>query len=700
MGPALKDWPWPRMARDWLSRSVRHKLLAMALGPLLVVFPLLVIALTLWGNAAYDRLLITKVRSDLAVAHGYFEKVLNDVGLGTQAVGGSHQLLSALSTVPPGPDTPTQIQTGNLARLLDTERRRLGMDFMRLYSLTGHPLDMPGPDASNPLPHRLAAGLPGQSAWVTGQLMLLNAQDLAQLAPQLTGRTGIALVPTPNATPTERTHEERAMVATAVMTVRDLQGRPLAILTAGVLLNQNLGFIDHINRVVYPEGSLPFGSQGTATLFLDDVRITTNVRLFQSQRAIGTRVSREVRDTVLGQGQTWLDRAFVVNDWYVSAYEPLLDADEQRIGMLYVGYLERPFRLVRYAMLGVMALIFLAVMALATVLSVRWARSIFQPVERMNQTMQRVEDGQATARVGPLHARDELGALASHLDHLLDVVADKTAALERWGQELDRRVTERTAELAASHESLRRAQQQLVKSEKLAVMGQLAASVAHEVNNPIAVMQGNLDLMRETLGVAADPVKTEMKLLDEQVERIRLIVQQLLQHARPEEYAGYVESLDVNDTLRACLVLVNHRLASARIRVVLELNASAPVAFNRQELQQVVINLLINAANAMPEGGVLTLRSRDGWETSGDNRSTPSAPTKPWGALIEVLDTGPGLSTATLDRLFQPFFTTRPEGNGLGLWISLGLVERYGGKLEAANRPGETGAMFTVTLLA
>lgn len=702
MGPALTltNWPWPRLARDWLSRSVRHKLLAMALGPLLVVFPLLVVALTLWGNAAYDRLLITKVRSDLAVAHGYFEKVLNDVGLGTQAVGGSHQLLSALSTAPPGADTSTQIQTGNLARLLDTERKRLGMDFMRLYSLTGRPLDVPGPGNLGTLPHRLAAGLPGQSAWVSGQLMLLSAQDLAQLAPQLTDRTGVALVPTPNATPTERTHEERAMVATAVMTVRDLQSRPLAILTAGVLLNQNLGFIDHINRVVYPEGSLPFGSQGTATLFLDDVRITTNVRLFQNQRAIGTRVSREVRDTVLGQGQTWLDRAFVVNDWYVSAYEPLLDADEQRIGMLYVGYLERPFRLVRYAMLGVMALIFLAVMALATVLSVRWARSIFQPVERMNQTMQRVEDGQATARVGPLHARDELGALASHLDHLLDVVADKTAALERWGQELDRRVTERTAELAASHESLRRAQQQLVKSEKLAVMGQLAASVAHEVNNPIAVMQGNLDLMRETLGAAAEPVKTEMKLLDEQVERIRLIVQQLLQHARPEEYAGYVESLDVNDSLRACLVLVNHRLASARIRVVLELNASTPVAFNRQELQQVIINLLINAANAMPDGGVLTLRSRDGWVTSGDSQGTPPAPSKPWGALIEVLDTGPGLSAATLDRLFQPFFTTRPEGNGLGLWISLGLVERYGGKLEAANRPGETGALFTVSLLA
>ena len=105
-----------------------------------------------------------------------------------------------------------------------------------------------------------------------------------------------------------------------------------------MLLNQNLPFIDHINRIVYPDGSLPFGSQGTATLFMDDVRITTNVRLFQDERAIGTRVSQAVSDAVLRRGSTWLDRAFVVNDWYVSAYEPLVDGAGQRVGMLYVGY--------------------------------------------------------------------------------------------------------------------------------------------------------------------------------------------------------------------------------------------------------------------------------------------------------------------------------------------------------------------------
>ncbi|HRD85970.1 MAG TPA: cache domain-containing protein, partial [Rubrivivax sp.] len=108
----------------------------------------------------------------------------------------------------------------------------------------------------------------------------------------------------------------------ATRRVIDARGRAVGALQGGVLLNRNLPFIDHINRIVYPEGSLPFGSQGTATLFLDDVRISTNVRLFGpagDERAIGTRVSQRVRDHVLGQGETWLDRAFVVSDWYVSA---------------------------------------------------------------------------------------------------------------------------------------------------------------------------------------------------------------------------------------------------------------------------------------------------------------------------------------------------------------------------------------------
>ena len=680
-------WRTPR----WLATSVRNKLLAMALLPLLVAFPLLVLALALWGNVAYDRLLITKVRSDLAVARGYFDQVLIEVGSGTQGVASSQALFAALQA--PAPDGPSA-----LPAQLNQARERLGLDFLVLYQPQGQPLARALPaglsasDAAAPLasmPVALRDSLQDNQQRAQARLLLLDPQALEALAPHLLARVRLPVVPTRNAAPSTRTVEDRAMVVLSTLPVRDAAGRTIALLTGGLLLNQNLGFIDHINRIVYPEGSLPFDSQGTATLFLDDVRITTNVRLFQDQRAIGTRVSQTVRDAVLGQGLTWLDRAFVVNDWYVSAYEPLQDVRGQRIGMLYVGYLEAPFRLVRYAMLGAIGLIFLLVMALSALFSVRWARSIFRPVQRMNRTMQRVQAGQASARVGPLRARDELGALAGHLDQLLDVIDDKTRALQRWGEELDGKVAERTRELEASNASLQLAQQQLVKSEKLAAIGQLTASIAHEINNPIAVMQGNLDLMRETLGEASLPVRGELRLLDEQVERMRIIVTQLLQYARPTEYAGYVENLDLNRTVDDCLVLVAHLLAQTRIEVVREPQATQRVGFNRQELQQVIINLLINAIQAMPEGGVLRLRTQDWTDEHGAG-----------GAVLRVEDSGTGLAPGVAERLFRPFFTTRNDGNGLGLWISLGLVERYGGSITAANREdGQRGAVFSVRLL-
>lgn len=670
----MRTGPFPdRPLTRWLRQSVRNKLLAMALLPLLVVLPLMMLVLLLWSNAAYDRLLIAKVRADLAVAHGYFEQVVSEVGSGTESVAASHALLQALgttSTATGAAGAPTT--RPRTATLLTEARERLGLDFLQVYAPGEVPLVYSG-------------------GRVVARLAVLPNAEFLPLAPHLGERLRIPLVPTRNAAPTDRALEDRAMVIVATAPVLDDHGQVIAVLRGGVLLNQNLPFIDHINRIVYPNGSLPFGSQGTATLFMDDVRITTNVRLFQDQRAIGTRISRQVGDAVLGRGETFLDSAFVVNDWYVSAYEPLRNDVGERIGVLYVGYLEEPFRWIKYGMLGLVGAIFLLVMALSAVFSVRWARSIFRPVEQMNRTMQRVEDGDAGARVGTVGAQDELGALATHLDQLLDVIDDKTRALQRWAGELDQKVAERTAELAASNASLQQAQNQLVKSEKLAAIGQLTASVAHEINNPIAVIQGNLDLMRETLGDHAQPVAAELRLMDEQVNRMRLIVTQLLQYARPTEYAGYVDAVDVNRTLQDCLVLVSHLLEHTGIAVAQDLQASLRVGINRQELQQVVINLMVNAIQVMPDGGTLTLRTRD-WADPDGGR----------GVCIHVLDTGTGLPDPVREKLFRPFFTTKNDGNGLGLWISQGLVERYGGSIDAANQtglpPGATGAVFTIRL--
>ncbi len=610
----------------------------MVLLPLLGVLPILGALLLWWGNDALDELLRTKVRSDLAVAHGYFERVLSEVGASATGVAESAALLQVL------PQRPAGAQA-----LLETLAERERLDFIHLLP--------PSP------------ALPDRTS-----VELLSPLQQGQLDPALQARVAVPLVPTRNAAPSGRSVEERALVLLAQRAVRGLDGRVLAHLQAGVLLNRNLPFIDHINRIVYPEGTLPFNSRGTATLFLDDVRISTNVRLFgavSDQRAIGTRVSASVREAVLGQGMIWLDRAFVVNDWYVSGYQPLADSSGHRVGMLYVGVLEQPFTRFKIGALASIGALFAAVMIVAAVLSLRWARSIFSPLEQMEATMQRVAEGALDARVGTVASRDEIGRLAAHLDQLLAVIAQNT-------QQLDAKVAERTQALQA-------AQQQLVKSEKLATVGQLTASIAHEVNNPIAVIQGNLDLMRELLGPeGSQPVQTELQLLDRQIERMRLIVTQLLQFAKPTEFAGYVEAVDVHKELDNCLVLAGHQIQRSGITVQRDYRATRQPQINRNELQQVLVNLIVNALHAMPQGGQLLLATAD----AGAQQLT-----------LGVADSGAGLSEELLARLFQPFVTRRPDGTGLGLWISRGLVERYGGDICAANR-AEGGALFTVWLKA
>jgi two-component system, NtrC family, sensor kinase len=641
--------------RGFGALSIRHKLLALGLLPLLLALPLLAVILVVWGDTALDALLITKIRSDLAVARGYFDRVQAEVGASTLAVAQSHALIDAVQR----DDRPA------LARLLARAKQQHALEFLELLP----------PDAS-------AAGAVQQASGEgLARVALLEGAQFERIAPDLAGRVLVKLVATRNAAPTERTSEDRAMSMMALAPVQALDGRPLGLLRGGVLLNRNLAFIDHINEIVYPKGALPFGSQGTATLFLDDVRISTNVRLFGSdgERAIGTRVSQAVRDAVLGRGDTWLGRAFVVNDWYVSAYQPLTNGAGRRIGMLYVGFLDSPFQRVKLGVLLGMGAVMLVLMGVAMALALSWARRIFAPIDRMTQTMQSVEAGNLAARAQVADGNDEVGRLAAHLDRLLDTIDDKTRALQASHDELDRKVIERTRELQS-------AQAQLVKSEKLAAIGQLTAGIAHEVNNPIAVIQGNLDLLRDTLGAKAKPVQAELKLVDEQIERMRLIVTRLLQYARPGEYAGYVEPVDTEQAISDSLVLVQHLLSRTRIMVQRDGRATRRALVNRQELQQVLINGIVNAIQAMPDGGTLTLATRDAGEAQIE---------------IDIADTGSGFPDDAEGARFQPFQTTKKEGTGLGLWISRSLVERYGGDIRATNRTdGLTGALLTVVLPA
>ena len=648
-----------------LQHSIRGRLLLLALLPLGLALVVMLLVLVQWGGQYFDSLLITKVRSDLAVAHGYYERVHEGVGRSVESLAASHRLQQALAA------------PGRANRLLDTARSSERLDFLEFLAL---------PEA-----RRLARAEPVLDVALRGgvrtETEICSNEQLQRLDPALAERARLPILPTAGAAPDTRSEETRALLIHAAAPVRDPQGRIRGILSGGVLLNKNLDFIDRLNEIVYPEGALPLGSAGTATLFLGDVRVATNVRLFQGERAIGTRVSEAVQQAVLREGRTWLDRAFVVKDWYVSAYEPLLDSQGQRIGMLYVGFLEGPFVAAKERALWVVVGLFAAVMLLAGIFAALWARRVFQPIARLHATMHAVERGEVSARVGPLSSGDELAVVASHFDQMLDRLQDQADSLKRWGESLDGEVARRTGELERAVADLKAAQSQLVMNEKLAAIGQLTAGVAHEVNNPVAVILGNLEVLRDILGPSAEPVAPEIKLIHEQVHRIRLIVAKLLQFARPQDYVGYLEPVAPGPLIQDSLVLVGHLLKKGNIAIEQQLDSTRLVLCNRNELQQVLINLMVNAIQAMPDGGVLKLGVED-WD----------AADMPLGLRLIVADTGPGLSAAEQRRLFQPFYTAKkPDGTGLGLWVSQSLVERYGGHIEVDSAPGQ-GSRFAVCL--
>ena len=645
--------------------SVRLRLLFLALAPLVLLLPfLLLLGFTRW-SADYDELLIAKVESDLRIAQQYLARIMTTTGNDLEGIAGSLAFAEVLGQ-------------GEAARAAFFAERKaaMGLDFL-IY--------LPEDAAA-----RRAARWPVVTAALGGrsrvEIDIFSAEDLTALDPALTRRARIDLIETEAAVPTEREVEDRGMVVHGASPVATPGAE--GILIGGILLNRNLDFIDTINALVYLNAVTGGELQGTATLFLEDVRVSTNVRLFEDVRALGTRVSAVVRQGVLGEGRTWLARAFVVNDWYISGYLPLTDSFGERVGMLYVGFLEAPFAAAKREAIFWMVTAFAGVLALSVPLFLWLARGVFAPLERMTATMKRVGEGDLSARHGATARQDEIGQVTRHFDDLLDQVQDRDARLRAYAEDLNERVDQRTAELRSANEKLEETYRQLVMSEKLAAIGEITAGVAHEINNPVAVIQGNMDVVRETLGDGAREVETELNLVDRQIVRIQAIVGKLLQFARPGDFAGYREAVPLAQVVEDCLVLVDHVLSKKRIAVETRLDEAPLVRADPGELQQVVVNLIVNAAQAMGEGGRLELslgsELRDGGE----------------GACLTVADTGPGIAEDRLSAVFDPFFTTKQaEGTGLGLSISQALIQRAGGLITARNRP-EGGAVFAVWLPA
>jgi len=296
------------------------------------------------------------------------------------------------------------------------------------------------------------------------------------------------------------------------------------------------------------------------------------------------------------------------------------------------------------------------------------------PLEEMVKASNRIAAGDLDHSVS-ITSHDEIGILANSFNKMLASIKTMKLELEEWGRTLEEKVNKRTEELVA-------VQTQMAQSEKLASIGRLAAGVAHEINNPLG---GILTFSMLALEDCDDdhPLKQSLEVIVKQTLRCRETVKGLLDFARQSSTTPSIT--EVNSVVDKTLLLLENQTIFQNIRTVRNFDPDLPdVLIDAGQLQQVVINIVINAVDAMEENGTLTI------ETCKEPRTNE--------ILIRISDTGKGIPEDILPLIFEPFFTTKKVGKGTGLGLSIvhGIVTRAGGKIEVASSP--RGATFTVRL--
>ncbi len=333
-----------------------------------------------------------------------------------------------------------------------------------------------------------------------------------------------------------------------------------------------------------------------------------------------------------------------------------------------------------------------------------FSKLVVKPVQQLVQTAEGFQEGDKIPDVSA-GEQNELGKLAQALNAMLQRLAENKDELRQH-----------VISLEQTNLELKRAQQEVIFSEKLASVGRLAAGIAHEIGNPIGIVLGYLELLQRK-----DIDETErLELIDRmstEIQRINQTIRQLLDFSRPGP--GERQVIPVHPLIRETLAVLNHQFRKQEIEVVLELKAESDTVFAKaDQLKQVFLNLMVNAADAMeatnerPQGGQLRVHTRSFAGESLVKKDVGSKPlrrstdpiatdfsylrrihgtTEDRWIEIQFADTGVGITQEDQERVFDPFFTTKEagKGTGLGLSVSIQIIETLGGRMELNSRSGK-----------
>ena len=496
-----------------------------------------------------------------------------------------------------------------------------------------------------------------------GGTRIVTPSELRSMDDDVPGKRPIEIKLTPKARPTDRQMLSSGMVKEYAVPVFDGQGQIEAVLYGGRVINRDHTLVDRVREMVFGEDHYNSKPIGTVTIFQDDVRISTNVQDEDGRRAIGTRVSEEVYEAVIEQGRTWHERAFVVTDWYKTAYEPIRSIGGDIIGILYVGTLEQPFNDMARRILMLFLLAVAGVAIVAVLLSFILAGAISRPLTQVVHASECLASGDWGYRINTNTSITDINSMAEAFNAMALGLRDR-------------------------EESLRISNEKLAASNKSYI--DLIGFVAHElkgilasaVMNAYAVRDGYLGMVNFKQRKAMDSVTRNLDYLDAtvkkflslgRVERGELAVNKTALNLKKDIFDSSINSL---------AAVANKKDVNISNEVGPELTVQAD-----SDLMQIVANNLIsNAIKYSPDGGQIrvTAAPLDGVvEVDVYNDSTP-------------------MTDEQKAKLFQKFSrldnpeTKKVKGTGLGLYITRQIIERHGGAITVVPREHGNSFIFRI----
>lgn len=637
-----------------MIHSTRFRLIASLLAISLFIG---LFSLTVGGNMLYQSVISEthhRVRQDLNVARLLYNERIESIRLVLEIFTESYEFQQALA----------KNDLSSLDKQLKSIGGRVGLSFAGIIDkekqasirLDGQNAVVSGLSSSNPI----ATFALTHGKTISGSMVITGDALRAENTHVYTQ----AQIPHP-APVTGMTEIEPAVsngLAIGAAVPVKLGGIVVGAVYGGVLLNRDTALVDKIGETVFRNEVYKGRNVGTSTIFLGQLRVSTNVLAEGGKRALGTSASDEVVRHVLDEGKTWSDRARVLSDWYITAYEPITDILGSRVGMLYVGALEAKYLDVRKRAILLFVLITLTGVILSFIIGWYATGIILKPVSGLIRASEEISEGNFSPDIGPL-SKGDMGGLQR------EFLKMTTALKEREKRQKEE------SEIV------------LIQSEKHASVGKLAAGVAHEINNPLTAVLTftHLILRRKDL---ADEVREDLETIANQTERVRKIVKSLLDFSRQSQLNPKL--LDLNLQIENSINLLKNQSLIKAIELTFDGTKELPLfSLDRNLCQSVWINMIMNALDATMPGDRIMVSTRkaqvDGVE----------------GAEIIVEDTGSGISPEILDELFDPFFTTKEvgKGTGLGLAVSAGIIERHNGTISVASTFGE-GTRFTIWLPA